>query len=205
MRLLSRERRAENREQFLRSGNARLRHKGFTLLEVLVATVISVTMLTLVMGSFWTLWQLYREADLMREMQHEATFAMTRIADKVRSNGVDYDGYLDPNRCQGDINKTLCLGENWFLKAEDENLKMTNNGTLEPLFSANKFALDYLHFSVFPANKPNPTTLENGFQPQVTVHMELRSLRDSLGREAEPADALKFTIQTTISSRKYNF
>lgn len=181
------------------------RNKGFTLVEVLVATIISVTMLTLVMGSFWTLWQFYREADLMREMQHEATFSMTRLADKVRFYGVDYSGYLDPNRCQGNINTTLCLGDSWLLKSEHDNLFMTKSGNLEPLFSENKFALDYLHFSVFPIDEPNPLTLANGFQPQVTVHMKLRSLRDALGREVDPAEALTFTIQTTISSRNYDF
>ena len=186
-----------------------MKHKntGFTLIEVLVATVISVSMLTLVMGSFWTLWQTYRTADLLREMQHEATFAMTRIADKVRDRGIDYGAYGQPDKCMNHNDQFCAKGDHFFTYDEiADTLEMGNYTTQEPLFSHDKFAVTLLRFDKFPGTEPTRSSgFLNQFQPQVSIHLQLTSKKDVWGRAADPATALKLNLQTTISSRDYNF
>ena len=183
-----------------------MRHKntGFTLIEVLVATVISAGMLTLVMTSFWTLWQTYRTADLMREMQHQATFAMTRIADKIRAEGLDYSAYSDPSRCLPNVNERLCVGTDTFFQFSDtdEMLFMGNYTEQDPLFSINKFLIKDLRFEHYPTAEPVRTDLGTQFQPQVGVRFTIVSRYDIWGRET---DNLSLDLQTTISSRQYDF
>jgi len=185
----------------------RYKNSGFTLIEVLVATVISAGMLTLVMTSFWTLWQTYRTADLMREMQHEATFAMTRIADKVRAEGLDYSAYNNPTQCQPNINHLLCVGSNTFFRFDpaEAMLFMGNYTNQNPLFSADKFLILDLRFAHYPLNAPTRTDLGTQFQPQVVVRFSIVSRRDIWGREIDPADSFSLDLQTTISSRQYDF
>lgn len=185
-----------------RSGS---RRPAFTLVEVLVATVLTVAMLTLVMASFWTLWQTYRTSDLVREMQHEATFAMTRLADKIRSQEIDYAAYTNPSLCQPDINRRLCLSGGSFFRYEDENLFMGDALEQDPLFSQAKFALTELRFEKFPTEAPVRTNTDNQFQPQVSIYFQITSRQDIWGRPVSPSEALSLDLQTTISSRDYNF
>jgi prepilin-type N-terminal cleavage/methylation domain-containing protein len=190
---------------------------GFTLIEVLVATVISVSMLTLVMASFWTLWQTYRTAEIMGDMQHEATFALTRVADKIRAKGLDYEAYkiggdcfatpTSPlqNLCLNDDNNPLTLADNYpYFVFENENLFMGDYAEQDPLFSTRKFMVEALDFSYYPDEEPNRRS-EKQYQGQVSIYLKLVSRRDIWGRLIDPAEALSLSLQTTISSRNYDF
>jgi len=185
----------------------RNKHAGFTLIEVLVATVISAGMLTLVMTSFWTLWQTYRTADLMREMQHESTFAMARIADKIRAEGLDYSAYNSPTQCAPNQNRLLCVGSGTFFRfdAAEKMLFMGNYDVQNPLFSASKFIITGLQFDRYPTNEPTRTDIRTQFQPQVGVRFKIASRRDIWGREIDPSEGFSLDLQTTISSRQYDF
>ena len=191
----------------------KIKNSGFTLIELLVATVISVAMLTLVMASFWTLWQTYRTSELMRDMQHEATFALTRISDKVRNQGIDYSQYLNTGACVANINTNLCVKDNYFFTYKPTLAPPLNDGLFmgdyiaqDPLFSHDKFAITELRFSKFPGTEPTRTNVGNQFQPQVSVHFKMESRLDVWGRPVvAPEVPLSLEIQTTISSRDYNF
>jgi len=198
------------------------KNQGFTLIEVLVATVISVAMLTLVMSSFWTLWQTYKTSELLRDMQHEATFALTRIADKVRNYGVDYSAYIAPGRCVGvNVNENLCVkdpvsGEEFLFSYKgigatpgpEQALFMGDytNPDLDPLFSHDKFLITHLRFDKFPDTEPTRQNTANQFQPKVMIAFRMQSKVDVWGKPiVDPDDALSLDMQTTISSRNYDF
>lgn len=175
--------------------NRRVKHKGFTLVEVLVALVISGMLLASVMGSFWVLMRANQRAQISRELQKETNFAIIRMADTIRNFAIDYEAYqfgtgsicesLDINNCQN-----LCIKENEF-EHKDENLFM--NG--QPLFSA-KHKVENVYFSIAPSQNPfeNLGDRQKQIQPRATIFIHVVSKNDP---------AIELEIQTTISSRKY--
>ena len=206
---------------FFKKPYLKMKRPGFTLIEVLVATVISVAMMTLVMASFWTLWQTYRTSELLRDMQHEATFALTRISDKVRNYGVDYAAYVGTS---ANVNHNLWVKDTdlnreflfRYKPLPDEALFLGNytepDADLDPMFSHDKFAITELRFSKSPDNGA-PTRANSVrvidpvrmLQPQVSIYFKMVSRFDVWGRPVDPADALSLEIQTSISSRNYDF
>ena len=137
-----------------------------------------------------------------RELQSEVRFALTRVADKVRSSGINYPEYQGVGHCSSNINQQLCLlspqGQTHFLHYDPALLTLnlgTDPSTTQPLLSPRRFTVHNVHLSVSPADDPTLLTNRQG-QPKVTVFIK-----------ASPTDPryqdLVIETQTTISSRQY--
>lgn len=177
-----------------------VRHKktaasGFTLIEVIVSMVISVMLLTLVMGGFMTLIQTNQRNDAFRELQKESNFALIRLADKMRAVSIDYPAYEAGGACQnldlGSPLAQLCLGDDHIFSFEEGNLWLNE----QPLFS-DIFEVEKALFTVLPAQNPftNLTVQSAQLQPKVHFYGVVKS-------KAFPQ--LYIPLQTTISSRSY--
>ncbi len=174
------------------------KNSGFTLIELLVSMVVSAILLTTVLSSFWALLQTNDRNKNFSQLQQETSFAMARIADKIKNYSIDYDAYTSPGVCQGmtinDTLKVLCLNSNTFeLDSSQETLKM--NG--QPLFSKS-FKVEKSLFQISPAKNPyyrdNIGKKEVQLQPKVTIILKVSSIK---------YPNMVLNIQTTISSRQY--
>ena len=175
---------------------------GFTLVEMLVAMVITGIMLTLVMASYWTFLQTQQRMAVSRELQSEVRFALNRVADKVRFSRPNYPEYTGTGDCTTDINYHLCLlgaDGTTYLFAYDqaaETLRLGNDpSNIQPLISPQKFKVTGLHFDFSPQNDPSDLSNDQ-MQPKVTVYIEV-SPRSGRYQHVVIAN------QTTISSRQY--
>ncbi|HEY5713759.1 MAG TPA: prepilin-type N-terminal cleavage/methylation domain-containing protein [Candidatus Gracilibacteria bacterium] len=66
------------------------KNKGFTLIELIISIVIYGIIMTSVLASFWTLVKTRERADHFRNLEREVHFAMTRLSDTLRGNGINY-------------------------------------------------------------------------------------------------------------------
>ena len=162
-----------------------MRQSGYTLIELLVAITIGGIVLATVMGSFLALSKTQKQLDLTRQIQREINFATIRIADRVRSQALDYV------RLDADPSNHHFLpieGEEGFRfdpATEIEQLFMND----APLFSHNLMVRD-LKFTV--SEDPDTSHL------QPSVKIELRVSDRTTG--AEPP-TVSIPLRTTISSR----
>ena len=166
---------------------------GFTLVEMLVAMVILGILLTMVMQSYWGLIQIYQKAEIMRQLQRESHFTLTRVADKMRYHSLNYQAYNLGGACGVTLSKKLCLGPHVFI-FDDVTGSLTMDG--QPLFSSDVIEVRHLDFSFTPDRDPfvHLGTPSAQTQPKLTLLMEVA---------AQDLPDLKFDLQATISSRKY--
>lgn len=151
---------------------------GFTLIELIVAITIGGIILATVMGSFLTLGKIKQQLDLTRQIQRELSFATIRIADRIRSQSLDYARIEDSNL------HALPLGETELFSFDpDAGMLFMNDA---PLFSSSLMVQD-AEFTVSP--------LSNTLQPQ--VHLEIRVSE----RTTAEVPRVSIPIRTTISSR----
>ncbi len=151
---------------------------GFTLIELIVAITIGGIILATVMGSFLTLGKIKQQLDLTRQIQRELSFATIRIADRIRSQSLDYTRIEDSNL------HALPLGETELFSFDpDAGMLFMNDA---PLFSSSLMVQD-AEFTVSP--------LSNTLQPQ--VHLEIRVSE----RTTAEVPRVSIPIRTTISSR----
>lgn len=187
-----------------------MKNKGFTIIELLVTMVILGLVLSGAMGAYYVLLKARDRVEIEREMQQEVTFAMTRVADKIRAHSVDYNQYLDlTGECyntslQG--GNEICLGENRLIKFDtgQNNILFGTHTNTQPLFSTKKFNVSKLIFYTTPQKNPYaPSNLSDAtlqLQPKVQVYLEIESKR------TEPdgtTPLVKMNIQSTLSSRQY--
>ena len=160
-----------------------MRQSGYTLIELLVAITIGGVILATVMGSFLALSKTQKQLDLTRQIQREINFATIRIADRVRSQSIDYDNIVIT-----DNHFLPIVGKEGFRFNPDPGIKqLTMNGA--PLFSSNLMVRN-LEFAV----SENPDT--SHLQPSVKI--ELLVSDRTIG--AEPP-TVSVPLRTTISSR----
>ena len=156
---------------------------GFSLIEILVAIVVSGIVLSAVMTSYVSLTQTSRKIDLSRQLQREMNFAMIRIGDRIRSHPIDF---LD-KKCKNSASK-LCL-KNLTIEFSEGNLGFEN----QPLFSE-IFAVENATFALTPSTDPGSF---GKTQPRVKIILEVGSA------EKNHVKIPPLLLQTTISSRTY--
>lgn len=174
------------------------KNAGFSLIELLVSIVISGLVLSTVMAGYWTLVQAHHTTEIKRNMTQETTFALTRIADRVRTYSVDYEAYNSlpsPGTCATvsfSGSEILCLGQNNVFEKTGTQLLMNTQPLISP-----QFEVTMLNFQISPGQDPfqNISNKTAQLQPKVTILLETRSVKDP---------SLSFLLQTTISSRKYS-
>lgn len=179
--------------------------KGFSLIEILVAIVIAGIVLSGVLGSYFSLLQASQRSDIARQLQKEMNFAVIRMADKIRSYSIDYKAYEDENvdvrQSQSLFTKSSESDSFHRFQREDFSTNQRSFSTLgmdgAPLFSS-IFEVEEMNFSVTPnADPANPENLGDKsvqLQPKATLFLRVRSFR---------YPDISFTLQTTISSRRY--
>jgi hypothetical protein len=167
-----------------------LKNSGTSLVELLVTTVVAGIIFSSAMGSYFVFAKSTQKMNIWREIQKETHFSMIRMADKIRSNSIDFPAYISGN-CVIDTNRNLCLSDNNFFEFKNENIEM--NGA--PLFSK-QFKVERIKFQISPEKDPftNITQKELQIQPKVEIQIEISSRRDP---------KINFAIRTTISSRLY--
>ncbi|MCF7812226.1 prepilin-type N-terminal cleavage/methylation domain-containing protein [Candidatus Gracilibacteria bacterium] len=190
-----------------------MKQKGSTLLELIVSIVITAIVLTAVMASYLALVRANQAANISRQLQKEANFAMIRIADKIRTFLPHYEQYSADGNQIGEQTFLSLLHEETgqtvvFEKAETDRAEnfcqaryghkcqtLLMNGS--PLFSQNIHVSEAL-FRLSPAK--NPFLPENlgekavQLQPKGTLFLKIESTQDP---------DINLTLQTTISSRRY--
>ncbi len=169
------------------------KHTGFSLVELLVAMVITGIMFTSVTASYWLFLQSHLKAENTRLLQQEVRFAMTRITDKVRAYNLHYTEYQTGGNCGPNLNQNevLCL-QGYHFKKQGDNVLMND----QPLFSDNRVMVDSVFFDFSPAQDPlkNLANPDLQIQPKVTIYLRVKS---------KFYQEVQFQAQTTISSRQY--
>lgn len=156
----------------------KLKNTGFTLIELIVSITIGGIILATVMGSFLTLGKTKQQLDLTRQIQRELSFATIRIADRVRSQSIDYSRIQDANH------HALPIGDNELFSFDKDAKMLFMNDA--PLFSKNLMVQD-AEFTVSPLNS----------EVQPRVHLEIRVSE----RTTAETPRVSIPLRTTISSR----
>jgi prepilin-type N-terminal cleavage/methylation domain-containing protein len=159
----------------------KLQSTGFSLIEIVVAITIGGIILATVMGSFLTLSKMSQQLDLTRQIQRELNFATIRIADRIRSQSIDYSR-LD----ELDHHFLPIGGSETFRFDEDAGMLFMNDA---PLFSNTLMVRDST-FLVFPEDESEK------LQPRVQIE-----LRVTERTEGNITPKISIPLRTTLSSR----
>ena len=152
---------------------------GLTLIELIIAITIGGIILATVMGSFLTLGKNKQTLDTRRQIQREINFATLRMADRIRSQSVDYARVVASDRHFLPVREEEAF---WF--DEDAGMIFMNDA---PLFS---------HFLRVQDAEFTVSEQNDLFQPK--VHIKIR-VSEKTADGVEPV--LSIPIRTTISSR----
>ena len=180
---------------------------GFTIMEVLVSTVLFGIVMSLVLGSVWTMVKTREQTARFRNLQQELQFGMVKMADLIRAYGIDYaqhdtegaplDGELQRlilgHKVWGE--KPLTLQINIGSEGDDTPAHINLNGV--PLFSprvqlkADEEGQIISYFQVTPEADPFQSYGESDYQlqPRVKIYLVLQDREYS---------NLEIPIQTTI-------
>ncbi len=172
---------------------------GFTLMELMVAITVSGIILSAVMTSYAALVANKQKIDQFRHTQSAATLSMSKIADKVRDFGINYDAYeggdastettllhigpyIDENEVEHDISFEIKNGK----------ILMQYNDRVAPITGG--LVVSDGAFVVQPSTVPNRGEGAQLYQPRVDVDLSFVSADD---------ESIKMDLETSLSSRQY--
>jgi len=178
---------------------------GVTLIELLVSMVIMGIIISLVLGSAWTMVKTQDQAAHFRNLQQEIHFSMSRISDLIRTYGIDYlnnDDLLNPVQ-ELTLNGKIYGSDPIVLEIKssgnrEKSLFINDSPLLSTLVKVKEIGIDTLgEFTVSPKGDPftNYGNPEMQIQPRVEIFLVLQDIK---------YPHLEIPIQTTISSRKYS-
>jgi len=186
---------------------------GFTIIELLVSVVIFGIVMSLVLGSVWTMVKTREQATRFRNLQQELHFGMMKMADMIRAYGVDYAQHQAEGVSLDAQTQHLILGHRVWgseplrlkinIGSDGDDTPAHININDVPLFSdrvqlkADEEGQIISYFQVVPEVDPfkNYGTAESQLQPRVKIYLVLQDRQ---------YPNLEIPIQTTISSRKYS-
>lgn len=197
--------------------------KGFTLVEVLVAITLFMIFITSISGAYLDIARSQREANAVREVYSEIRYVFDLIGFEARSKTIDYgyEGGPSPNYValidgQGRNRTVFSVEED--LQTESKKLYLyrenkeegslfftpaqgfENGGKQE--IELKNINIENFIFEVSPLIDPfDPENLYCGavqFQPAVSLYA-------TIGSSNKIAGNFKLDLQTTISSRVYNY
>ena len=174
--------------------------KGFTIVEILVASAILVVIISVASGLFVSLVRHQRRVMDKQELLNQTSYIMEYMSRALRMARKDGTGVclsvsgLNYENPLGDVSaiKFINHSENdacqeFFLDEFEEKLKESKNGNTAFPLTSDKLQINYLKFNV------SGQFGTDDFQPRVTISLEVQ-IR---GEGEQP----KIQIQTTISQR----
>jgi len=197
------------------------RQQGFTLMEIVVATTIFATSLTLILVLFTYTLKINRRVEALRQVSQAARNFTEFLVREIRNGTIDYSGTIEPTRCplnyplngatatylalvnrSGDRECFYLLvdasgnGNLWLRKVPP-----VGNPTTEQV-NPTGVTLDPAKFRFFVRPLTNPKLVSGsnypGVQPMVTLLMNL-TVR---GNSADAPTVIPY--QTTVSIDAYD-
>jgi prepilin-type N-terminal cleavage/methylation domain-containing protein len=181
--------------------------KGFSLMEMIVATALFLTVTTVSIGIFLSVTKANTKINAMQKVENEIRYIIEIISKKVRLGTIYYDYY--DIVYSGNFNNPasiLALSDNannifYFMLNGDGSspgiVQMSlDGGSNWSDLSTNSVIVDSLDFYILPESDPfsqDATTIK---QPMVTLFLEAHYNR------GDSSDG-QIKIQTTIGSRQY--
>lgn len=174
-------------------------NKGFTIIEVVVASLIFVILITTSFGIFTFITKQQSQILGRQELLNQASYALEymvralRFAQKdeigicLSQKGLNYEnpgGEISRIKFINHLEDDIC--QEFFLEQETNSLKVAKGVEIYPLLS-DKFQVVNLKFKLFGQLETD------SFQPRVTIFLEAKKR----GREPQP----RIKLQTTISQR----
>jgi prepilin-type N-terminal cleavage/methylation domain-containing protein len=186
---------------------------GFTLMEILISTVIFASTVTLMLGLFTSALRINRRVESLRQVAQGTRNFTETLTREIRNGRVNYGGMgssCPSGNYQYDNNQTLVITTYaeeklcFFLNTTTEELmvsKSINGNTITESINPKNFKIksNTFRFVVRPITDPNPgVTPYNGIQPQVTIFAVFEVKLNN----AEAPVLLPY--QTTISTDVYD-
>lgn len=187
------------------------RQQGFTLMEIVVATMIFASTVTLMLGLFNYTLKINRRVQGLRQVSQGTRNFTESLAREIRNGQIDYsarDGNCDAGNYASTDNKSLGVinsaGEHvcFYYRKEDQSLyisKSSPNTSINEPINPVHFTIDNdsFHFYVRPVTNPKDQPY-SGVQPFVSVTAVFSVQLNS----GEPI--LTIPYQTTISTDVYD-
>jgi len=181
--------------------------KGFTLMEMVVATALFLIAVTASIGIFLSAVKANNKVNLMQEVENEARYVIETIAKKIRLGTIYYDYYEEAYGVNFENPVSiLALADNadnvsyFALNGDGESVGIiqvdfSDSGIWSDLTSGD-IIVDELSFYLIPKLDPFSQSAESIQQPLVIIHLEAHynNTDDTEG---------KIKIQTGVSSRQY--
>lgn len=90
----------------------RLNTRGLTLIELMIASVILMTVITIVMTAYANFTSSKRRVLLTNQLYNETNFLMERIAREIHNGTIDYQGYWKENALMNSADEWIEEGAN---------------------------------------------------------------------------------------------
>jgi len=161
---------------------------GLTLLELVLAIVISGILLSLALGTFSLLFRAQQKMEEVSFLQREISFALMKFADVIRNEEISFSAFDTSS-------DSVCAGQNSFQSSalcfSSGNFEFCDDQLFfrdQPLFSS-RFRVISAQFFVFPAVEHSSFVT-----PSVSLSFLVQS---------RIFPDVQFPLQTTFSSRQY--
>jgi type II secretory pathway pseudopilin PulG len=191
---------------------------GFTLMEVVVATTLFATVLTLMLSLFNYTLKINRRTEALRQASQGMRNFTEYITKEVRNGKIDYTNTVSAAECQGNYDNVTgytdflkivnSSGENICIKWVNENggvLKLFKNGITVQNITPTNMQIPVAKFHIRPLCDPATQCYVNnkgapdypGIQPFATIVMQFKVVLPS-------GEVQSIPYQTTISTDQYD-
>ncbi|MGB0757705.1 MAG: PilW family protein [Patescibacteria group bacterium] len=190
-------------------------NKGFTLVEVLVASAIFVTTTVLVADIFVRTNDTQRKTQAIQETATDARFAFEAVSREARLGEIDYDYYSGSIDVAGESELALRNTQSDPIRFGLQTtgcpsgstsclsvcIQETCTGSDWVPLSPSGIEVTSLNFLIQPDQSPfevtGSDTYNNNIQPRITIIMTTENTT------SDARELATFTMQTTVSSRFY--
>lgn len=155
--------------------------KGFTLIEMMVATSIFVIVAMIAGGVFVTMTQASKKAQSIKMVVDNLNFAMDSMVINMKT-GRNYNCLTGGSPCTS-IEFTTMEGGELYYRLDDKVLQMSNNGSDWFDLTGLGIRINYLDFDIDNSGQPKARILVNG---EMTSYLNIKT---------------DFSLQTLVSQR----
>ncbi len=172
--------------------------KGFTLLEMLIATSLFAIIMSIFLGVYLSTLQANNKMIRMQKVQNEMRYILEIMSREIRLGTINYDYYESMgNNNPVEMLSLKDMSDNIiYFTSDNKNFQMKHNADDWIILNTDYIRIDNLGFYILPTNNPFSQSASILEQPAVTVFLEI-----SYNEDGSMDGNIK--IQTTISSRQY--